>query len=274
MKKTLAAFVLLGVALFAAPTNAAQILIDDFRDANHFPLPQSQTGWAIPLFTQANPFIMEHENTTNPVGTILGGQRDLMINVVTTPKGVSANGVVGDVDEEDPGVEGQFEFGSSATARVIGILEYDGMDPANTQTSSLTNVLGLGAINLTATGNNSFALVFRSVDPAPAETGVAIRIEVTSAGGTSFYDGVIPESGTEFTYNVPFASFNNQNAFAFTAATSIRFIFNDGGSPDAAVDFNLKSIAAVPEPATVVSACMGVMLVGASVWRRQRKAAK
>jgi hypothetical protein len=270
MKKTLAALVLLGVALFAAPTHAAQILIDDFRDANHFPLPQSQTGWAIPLFTQANPFIMEHENDVNPVGTILGGQRDTMINVVTTPKGVSANGVIGDVDEEDPGTEGAFEFGSSATATVIGILEYDGVDFLP-QTTNLTNALGLGAINLTATGNNSFALVFRSVDPAPAETGVSIRIEVTSAGGDASFDGIIPESGTEFTYNVPFASFTSQAPLS--AATSIRFIFNDGGSPDAAVDFNLRSIAAVPEPTTVVSACMGVALVGVSVWRRQRKTA-
>jgi hypothetical protein len=270
MKKTLAALALLAVALFAAPTSATPILIDDFRDAGHFVLPERQTGWAIPLFTEANPFIMEHENTIDPVGTILGGQRDAMINVVTTPKGVSANGVIGDVDEEGPGTEGAFEFGSSATARVVGTLEYDGVDFLP-QTTNLTNALGLGAINLTAGGNNSFALVFRSVDPAPAETGVAIRIEVTSAGGNSFFDGMIPESGTEFTFNVPFASFNNQTAF--TGATSIRFIFNDGGSPDAAVDFNLKSIAAVPEPATVVSACLGVVMVGASVWRRQRKTA-
>jgi hypothetical protein len=70
MKQTVIALALLAVALFTAPSQAAQILIDDFRDANHFPLPQSQQGWAIPLFTQANPFIMEHSNAVNPVGTI------------------------------------------------------------------------------------------------------------------------------------------------------------------------------------------------------------
>lgn len=269
MKQTLTALALLAVALCGVPASAATILIDDFRDANHFPLPESQQGWAIPLFTQANPFIMEH---TQQIGTILGGERDAQINVTTTPKGVSANGVIGDVDEEDPGIEGVFEFGSSATAKVTAILEYDGVDPGEVAAGALTNALNLGAINFTAGGNNAFALVFRSVDPAPAKTGVAIRVEVTSAGGTATYDGMIPESSSESTYQIPFAAFSSQAPLS--AATSVRFIFNNGvGGPDLAVDFNLKNIAAVPEPATVATACIGFVLAGAAAWRRRRKLA-
>lgn len=269
MKQTVIALALLAVALFAAPSQGAQILIDDFRDANHFPLPQSQQGWAIPLFTQANPFIMEH---TEQIGTILGDERDVEIRVVTTPKGVSANGVIGDVDEEDPGTEGVFEFGSSATARVSAILEYDGIDAGEVAAGALTNALALGGINLTATGNNSFSLVFRSVDPAPNQTGINLRIEVTSAGSTAIWDGAVPESSSEFTFGVPFAAFSSQTPLS--AATSIRFIFNNsGGNPDPAVDFNLKSIAAVPEPGTIATACIGVVIAGGAAWRRRRKQA-
>jgi hypothetical protein len=269
MKQTVIALALLAVALLTAPSQGAQILIDDFRDANHFPLPQSQQGWGIPLFTQANPFIMEH---TQVIGAILGGERDVSINVTTTPKGVSANGVIGDVDEEDPGTEGVFEFGSSATARVYAVLEYDGLDAGEVVAGALTNALGLGGINLTAGGNNSFALVFRSVDPAPNEVGVGLRIEVTSAGGTSTWQGLIPESGTEAAFHVPFAAFSSQAPLS--AATSLRFIFNNnGGTPSQAVDFNLKSIAAVPEPGTIATACIGVVIAGGAAWRRRRKQA-
>jgi len=268
MKQTVIALALLAVALFTAPSQGAQILIDDFRDANHFPLPQSQQGWAIPLFTQANPFIMEH---TEQIGTILGNDRDVEIRVITTPKGVSANGVIGDVDEEDPGTEGVFEFGSSATAKVTAILEYDGVDPGEVAAGALTNALALGALDLTATGNNAFALVFRSVDAAPTEAGISLRIEVTSAGGTATWDGVIPETGVESTLTVPYVAFTSQSPLS--AATSVRFIFNDGGSPDAAVDFNLKSIAAVPEPGTIATACIGIAIAGGAAWRRRRKQA-
>jgi hypothetical protein len=269
MKQTLIAFALLAAAAICSPANAATIVLDDFRDANHFPLAESQQGWAIPLFTQANPFIMEH---TQQVGTIVGGERDAQINVVTTPKGVSANRVIGDVDEEDPGTEGAFEFGSSATARVTAILEYDGVDPGEVAAGALTNALNLGAIDFTATGNNAFALVFRSVDAAPGKPGLSLRIEITSAGGNATYDGVVMESSNEFTHTIPFSSFSSQTPLS--AATSIRFIFNDGvGGPDPAVDFNLKNIAAVPEPTTFVTACMGIVFAGASLWRRRRKQA-
>ncbi len=266
MKKTLTALALLAVALFTAPTHAATILIDDFRDANHFPLPESQQGWGIPLFTQTNPFIMEH---TPQIGTILGGERDVEIRVTSTPKGVSAFGVIGDVDEEGPGTEGEFDFGSSSTARVMATLEYDGLDVGEVAAGSLTNALGLGGIDFTAMGNNSFMLVFRSVDPAPNQTGIGLRIEVTSAGGPATYVGAIPESANESEFFVPFAAFDAQAPLA--AATSIRFIFNGNGTPDTAVDFNLKSIAAVPEPATLAMACMGIVIMGASVRRRRRK---
>jgi hypothetical protein len=178
--------------------------------------------------------------------------------------------VIGDVDEEDPGTEGVFEFGSSATAKVTAILEYDGVDTL-AQINSLTNALALGGIDLTATGNNAFALVFRSVDAAPTETGISLRIEVTSAGGTATWDGMIPETSVESTVSIPYAAFTSQ--IPLSAATSVRFIFNDGGSPDAAVDFNLKSIAAVPEPGTIATACIGVVIAGGAAWRRRRKQA-
>ncbi|MEX2189032.1 MAG: PEP-CTERM sorting domain-containing protein [Pirellulales bacterium] len=266
MKKTLIALAVLAVALISSPSFAATILIDDFRDANHFPLAESQQGWGIPLFTQVNPFIMEH---TQQVGTILGSERDVEIRVTTTPKGVAAFGVIGDVDEEDSGTEGEFDFGSSSTARVMATLEYDGLDAGEVAAGSLTNALGLGGVDFTAGGNNMFLLMFRTVDPAPNKTGIGLRIEVTSAGGSATWTGTVPESADPFDFTVPFAAFDAQAPLS--AATSIRFIFNGNGTPDTAVDFNLKSIAAVPEPASLAMACMGIVVVGGAAWRRRRK---
>jgi hypothetical protein len=266
MKKTLFCLATLAVAVLSTPSHAATILIDDFRDANHFPLPESQQGWGIPLFTQANPFIMEH---TPQMGTILGGERDVAIDVTTVPKGVSAFGVIGDVDEEDPSTEGEFDFGSASTARVMATLEYDGLDAGEVAAGALTNALDLGGIDFTAGGNNAFSFAFRTVDPAPNQTGIGLRIEVTGAGGTATYVGTIPQSAVESTFLAPFAEFDS--AGPLSAATSIRFIFNGNGAPDTAVDFNLKNIAAVPEPATLAMACMGVVLAGGVVWRRRRR---
>lgn len=267
MKKTLTAIALLAAVLFAQPAQAATILIDDFRDANHFPQPESQQGWGIPLFTQTNPFIMEH---TQQVGTILGGERDVEIRVTTTPKGVSAFGVIGDVDEDDPGTEGEFDFGSASTARVMAVLEYDGLDAGEVAAGALTNALGLGGMDLTSGGtNNSFMLVFRSVDPAPNQTGISLRIEVTSAGGTATYVGQVPQSADEFEFLAPFSAFDV--VAPLSAATSVRFYFNDTGTPDQAVDFNLKNIAAVPEPTSLALVCVGVVGLAASTWRRRRK---
>jgi hypothetical protein len=270
MKRIFTALSMLIAAIAATSASAAPIVIDDFVDAKNM-VQHAQQGYAIPFINQANPYVMEHNQM---FGNILGGERDTEIRVFT-PLGFffDAVGVIGDTDQAGPGVEGEFDFGSVASARVRAILEYDGVDPGEETTNVLNNALGLGNINLTADGNGAFALEFRGVDPAAGMNSIGLQIEVTGPGGTAFYSGSVIGSQGASTFTVPYTAFSIQSPFS--AATSIRFIFNGGADPDPAVDFNLKSISAVaegvPEPSTLALAAVGgISMVVAA--RRRRKA--
>jgi hypothetical protein len=145
------------VALTFVGASARGALIDNFID------PNPQVGRAIRLFHQDNPNLLEH----NAIGgTILGGERELEINVVTPaplPNPFSAVAVIG---------QGSLDFGADSSSRVVTTLLYDGADGPDAG-GVMTNSLGLGNIDLTQGGTlNRFRLDFSAVDAAPGLSGI------------------------------------------------------------------------------------------------------
>ena len=165
-------FVAILMAFGFAVTSAsgAQIMIDNFID------PNPQVGRAIRLFHQDNPNLLEH----NAVGgTILGGERELEINVVTPaplPNPFSAVAVIG---------QGSFDFGADSSSRVVTTLLYDGADGPDAG-GVMSNSLGLANVDLTMGGTQTgIGVSFNAVDAAPGLSTIPMQIIVTSAGGTA-----------------------------------------------------------------------------------------
>jgi hypothetical protein len=240
------------LCLVGTSAQGASILIDNFVD------PNPQVGRAIRLFHQDNPNLMEHNAGG---GTILGGERELEINVVTPaplPNPFSAVAVIG---------QGLLDFGADSSSRVVTTLLYDGADGIDAG-GVMTNSLGLANIDLTMGGTQTgIGLNFSAVDAAPGLSSIPLQVIVTSAGGTATATTNIPEMIIPGLHIVPYSAFNIQGPLS--AATSVRFVFN-GAPIDQAIDFTLNNIATVPEPSTFALA--GFAAVGLiAVVRRRRK---
>jgi hypothetical protein len=251
------------VAAFAALTftgasaRGASIVIDNFAD------PSPQIGRGIRLFHQDNPNLIE--NVAN-VGTIIGGEREVEVNVVTPaplPNPFSAVIVVG---------QGVVDFGADSSSEVVTTLLYDGNDgpdinPNPPNQPLMSNSLSLGNIDFTMGGTqDGFRLAFNAVDAAPGLSSIPLQVTVTSAGGTATATTAIPEMVGPGVHIVPFSAFNIQGPLS--SATSLRFVFN-GNPMDQAIDFTLTNISTVPEPSTYALAGLG--LVAAALIRRRRR---
>lgn len=224
--------------LWAGSAGAAPVQYDNFDT------PETPQVYAIGMI-DPNPTILQ-----SAAPDMLGGQRDVMIEVAGVPTPVSAMGSIGG---------GLFVFGSSEPG-ATAYLQYDGID-LETGTS-LTNVYGLTS-DLTSAGSQfGFTFRFQGLDSGPSADALEIKIDVTGPSGSATYSGTVPDGATPFWHFVSFGSFTGDPGFQFDDATSVEVTFNPLARTD--VDFELEFFGTnVPEPASVALAGAAA---GAIVW--------
>jgi hypothetical protein len=192
-------------------------------------------------FDNPNPAATWFINALNPdpffrqdVGAgIIGGQRDLVVDVLGPSGPISANGFVGTVALNNS----KFNFATASSgAGSQGILQYDGVD---VDSAALNNAMGLNA-DLTANGNNGFRVDFDFLQVGAGAT-MPLQVLATSpGGGTATFSTIVVANPTGFSLFIPFAGFATVGAFTFADVNSLTFTFNNTGVPD--VDFQIDQI--------------------------------
>lgn len=220
----LGACTLLAFAFLSGSKTATAVVIDNFTD------PSGAASYVID-FLDPDPFLLKQQ-PLNPLNTI-GGERDLLVDVLGPVSLVSASGTVG---------AGSYQFGSAGDSPSMVTLQYDGVDAdIPSPPASLVNAQGLDNVDLNP-GNslNAFSLTFNSVDTA-AEPSISFRITVTGPGGSTEYFGSgangIPDNAA--TWNVLFNQFSDPG-FNWHDVTSVTVALNELGVKN--VDFDLSLI--------------------------------
>jgi len=213
-----------GAAFTTVTTN-----IDDFSD----PSP------ADVFFINAvdpNPLLLQESGPG-----IIGGQRDVLVNVLGPSNPISANGFVGTISA----TSGVFNLGTASNGPGTEVsLQYDGIDA---DTTALNNAMTLNA-NLIAAGNNGFRLNFNFVQVGTGTT-MDMHILATGPGGaTANFSMLIDESVDPFNLFIPYASFSTAGGFSFANVTGLQVNFNESGVQD--VDFELDQIVAAQQKNT------------------------
>ena len=199
--------------------SSTTVTIDDFsnRPDNVSP-PPAATEYFIKA-VDPNPFML----TTTTTGTgILGGKRDLTVNVLGAPNNLSASGFIG---VEPPATHGVFNLGEGALGPGTQVtMKYDGA--------------GLAA-NLMAGGNNGIRFDFNFLQDSP-NAPIAATLSATGPGGTATFTTTIATNPSGFSLFVPLTSFSKTGTFSFTNVSTLQFDFNTGGIQ--ALDFELSEI--------------------------------
>jgi len=215
----------------------AALIIDDFNEA------AMQTQ----VITILNP---DPTLSKALAAGILGGERDLLLDVMGASGLVAYSGSVG---------QGTFAFNSSQPG-TAATLQYDGIDvDVVGPPASLVNNEGLGGLDLTA-GGSGFYLDFQSIDGGQTQM-TALQIEVHGPGKSATFAGAIPDAGVPFSYVAPFAAFSDPSVFSNVTSITVRI--NPAGARD--VDFELDQVG-VPEPGTLALVGLGL----AALIRRKR----
>ncbi len=219
----------------------AEFIIDDFA------APGAATVPVIGLL-DASPYHLETGSAA-----ILGGERDLLLEVMGTPSPSSFIGEIGG---------GSLKFSSSSPGTMLA-LQYDGVDTDTAgPPAALVNAQGLGGVDLTAMGS-AISLMFGEVDGGSSQT-TDISIEVRSSTGTSTLAGTIADSAGATKYMAPFASFSDPSVFA--DVTAVEVLINAGGAKN--VDLTLDAIV-VPEPSALLLLASGLIALLGYAWRRR-----
>jgi len=236
-------FLAVAVGICAAEARATIIAIDDF----------AMPGAA--QFLLVSPGSNSSLEMTHSVNGPIGGQRDMLFHVVGQAAINSANALVG----HDASFNlNAYQLATNWLAPTVATLQYSGPNIANTSTA-LVNAHALGGtsgIDLTSLGTNDrFQFQFLSSDAQPT-TGLDVAITITSPGGTSTANAIIPNSLSRFTLQLPFSQFAG-NA-ALNHVDSISVVFN-GVRQTPNIDFEIQGITVVPEPASVVLLVLGAL---------------
>jgi len=217
------------IAALLIPEARGALIIDDFTR------PVTPKVFTVNL-TDPDPTLLKSSDFS-----ILGGERDVLVDVVGVSSVVSITGVLGG---------GQFVF-NSVVPGTVAVLQYDGLDAdISGPPAALVNAEGLAGIDLTAYGN-LFYLDFLSIDGGTSNT-TGIEIQVHGPASASVFAGVIPDSAGPYQFTAVFSSFSDPSVLS--DVTSIEVRINPAGAPD--VDFVLNELG-VPEPATILLFSLG-----------------
>ncbi len=232
LKLAVPAALLLGS--LAMPARAGSVCIDDFSD------PSPEVAYVINLIDS------DPTTVTTASAAVLGGEREINIDVLGVSRATSAVGEIG----------GGTYFSNTGSKGVVIDLIYDGIGAGS-----------LGGADLVMGGNGKINLDFLFLDAGNA-TSVSIDVLATDSVGFATFSGSIGESAGAFSYSIPFASFVPAGGFgSFASINLLAFRINGLGTPN--VDFELDQIKAVPEPSSLALA--GLALAGLVVAARRRR---
>jgi len=230
--------------MYASPLHADSITIDSFNhplDGTPF-FVEGLAPWG-----NSDPFAHEDQNVLE----VIGGERDILVDVVGTASPISAAGIIA-------GPAGLLQLATFGGPGTRMIATYNGV-----------NDVGLGGMDVTDSGaNNKFVLRFNSIDAGDADK-LGLKVTVGSTGNPpSSKSYLVDESTGWLDRYIPFSDF----AADLTSVTSLEFAFNDLVAPVPNVDFELDLIEAVPEPSTLALLfALGAFVCVAGAWRRRKR---
>jgi len=255
------------LSLVAASARAMDIdTFDEADTANQFFRLSGPGG------TQTSPRLSHDSN----LGGILGGERDVLVTVDLGP-GESAlpNSVMAGIGRPQVGL---LEVATSGIHGTRIEIQYDGVDAlspggGDSGGSALIDVLSIGDVDLTQGGTND-RLRFM-VNSAQAQDGVNLEVVVEVRGPNNEFGSGAKfwlDSQTAAFYDLMFSDFQFAEGATeqslFSGVQSIKFIFNPNFVANA--DFEIDSIAVVPEPSTLALAGLAGLAGIVCQWRKRR----
>ena len=251
-KSGVAAAVAIALASCSA-LQAAPISIDTFAQ------PDPSSFFAVPAGTNTSLALNQAASGA------LGGHRDSLFQVVGQALINSANGVIGHDTNFNINA---FQLATINPGPTVATLQYSG----NTAVG-FNNAHGLGGglgVDLVNGTNDRIQIQFFTCDALPVPQGLDMLMTITSPGGkSSTLTKDAPNSQSAFTCDFPFSQFVG-NA-DFTHVDSVTVAFN-GARQTPNVDFEVRGIAAVPEPTSLLTMTLGGALFGAvQLFNRKRR---
>ena len=175
---------------------------------------------------------------------MLGGYRNVLVNVLGTPDPSSAIGFVGTsggVSEFNLSAESAPPNGLGTSAT----LQYSGSNTTSFQSpNSLTNAAALPNIDLTNNGINTGISLNFDVLKAGSSTAITVPLQITATGptGSATFGALLNQSTSAFTYAAPFSTFVTTGTFSFSDITSLTITLNSSAEPG--LDYDLLGVQA------------------------------
>jgi hypothetical protein len=232
-----------GAALFlAASARADTVLVDLFTEVDA----SLSDNWYLYPAVQQVPW----EHTSSDPTKILGSEREILLTPIdlSPPLAVSvaASGAVG----VDSGIapEGALQVATQQAHSAVVTLRYDGEGSA-----------GLGGVDFTDGGTNDrFVFTFDWI-AAVGSLDATVTVTDTQARQASQAEIFSDVAGTT-QYSVFFAGFSGDPGTSLESVDSLEIVLNAAQTPQ--VDFALKSIEIVPEPASWALLATALLTLG------------